>query len=615
MNKEAIDLLILQNPGLESSREQLEAMQPGTYCIHRSWGLGKIRSYDERNNRLIIDFEDDKEGHPMDPAFCVGRLELLPPSNVLARHRTDPEAIEKLIKEQPTDLIVELLANTETRASTASEIERQLAHVLGEARFKKWWATTKKLLIKDPRVAVPSKKSEPYIYREVPITAEDEILEEFFRTKAPKNKITLAASLISLSLNHEDIKEALPDVLKTLTSVIEETRLLNGGDRLFGLWVRNDLARFIHEDVDSLEPTSSSMIHGAGDLSSLAVDIPATHYKRLLDLVCRCFPEDWKRVLFDLLKNSSGRFTNECVSFLIERDCEEDLIATLRRWLDEQTLKGPLLLWIVKNRNGRRYSKMLQELITPRFLSVIFYAVDTEALLTDGSRRITLADTLSDDPDLIPELLAEATPETAYDLATTLMLNQGFEDLTKRSLLARFIRQFPNVQSLVDSEARQRDDRLIVSQKSYDERYAEYQDLVKNKIPENKRAIAVARAHGDLRENAEYKMARQEQDTLLAHKSHLDRDFSRVDITDFSEAPIEHIGIGSVVKLKEGSTGNIVTYAILGAWDGRPEENIVSYETPLGRSLISHQVGEQIHIEVDGAEEEWEIQSISRYVD
>ena len=138
---------------------------------------------------------------------------------------------------------------------------------------------------------------------------------------------------------------------------------------------------------------------------------------------------------------------------------------------------------------------------------------------------------------------------------------------------------------------------------------------MKNKIPENKRAIAVARAHGDLRENAEYKMARQEQDTLLARKSHLDRDFSRVDITDFSEAPIEHIGIGSVVKLKEGSTGNLVTYAILGAWDGRPEENIVSYETPLGRSLISHQVGEQIHIEVDGAEEEWEIQSISRYVD
>ena len=615
MNKEAIDLLILQNPGLKSSREQLEAMQPGTYCIHRSWGLGKIRSYDERNNRLIIDFEDDKEGHPMDPAFCVGRLELLPPSNVLARHRTDPGAIEKLIKEQPADLIIELLASTETRASTASEIERQLARVLGEARFKKWWATTKKLLIKDPRVAVPSKKSEPYIYREVPITAEDEILEEFFRTKAPKNKITLAASLISLSLNHEDIKEALPDVLKTLTSVIQETRLLNGGDRLFGLWVRNDLARFIHEDVDSLEPTSSSMIHEAGDLSSLAVDIPVTHHKRLLDLVCRCFPDDWKRALFDLLKNSSGRFTNECVSFLIERECEEDLIATLQRWLDEQTLKGPLLLWIVKNRNGRRYSKMLQELITPRFLSVIFYAVDTEALLTDGSRRITLADTLSDDPDLIPELLAEATPETAYDLATTLMLNQGFEDLTKRSLLARFIRQFPNVQSLVDSEARQRDDRLIVSQKSYDERYAEYQDLVKNKIPENKRAIAVAREHGDLRENAEYKMARQEQDTLLARKSHLDRDFSRVDITDFSEAPIEHIGIGSVVKLKEGSTGNLVTYAILGAWDGRPEENIVSYETPLGQSLISHQVGEQIHIEVDGAEEEWEIQSISRYVD
>ena len=58
------------------------------------------------------------------------------------------------------------------------------------------------------------------------------------------------------------------------------------------------------------------------------------------------------------------------------------------------------------------------------------------------------ADFLIDDAEIIPELLSSASPETAGDLATTLMLNQGFESLTKNSILARFIKQFPNFRFL-----------------------------------------------------------------------------------------------------------------------------------------------------------------------
>ena len=61
MNKEAIDLLIERNPKLKSSRHALERMVAGTFCIHRSWGFGKIREYDEATNKLIIDFQDGKK--------------------------------------------------------------------------------------------------------------------------------------------------------------------------------------------------------------------------------------------------------------------------------------------------------------------------------------------------------------------------------------------------------------------------------------------------------------------------------------------------------------------------------------------------------------------------
>ena len=69
MNKEAIDALIEQSPKLGAHRAKLESMAPGNYCLHRSWGFGKIVDYDETESKLIIDFEEGKTGHPMAAAF------------------------------------------------------------------------------------------------------------------------------------------------------------------------------------------------------------------------------------------------------------------------------------------------------------------------------------------------------------------------------------------------------------------------------------------------------------------------------------------------------------------------------------------------------------------
>lgn len=618
MNQEAIDLLIQKTPRLKRYRSKLEAMQPGSYCVHRTWGMGKIQGFDAQENKLIIDFEEGREGHAMDPAFCVDKLDVLAEDNILVASRKDPERVEELIKKRPTDVIAEILASHEARTATNTELESVLARLIGPTKYKKWWTQAKKLLVKDPRIAVPSKKTEPYVLRDEPVKPEDEILEEFFETKAPKKKIALANRLEEMSLKHQDIEEALPDVLKELTASLAETKQLNPGQRLYGIWIRNDLARFIHSDVEILEPTSHSLIIASNSLSELAEQIPATHHKRFVDLIKRTYPEEWDRHVFELLKNSSGKFTAECVNFLLEHGYSDEISKVFQRWLVEQNLKGPVLTWILKNRNTRKYSKMLNPLVTPRLLSAIFWAIDYEALQTAGTRRIPLADQLLEDPDLIGDLLSTATPETAHDLAQTLLLNQGFEDLSKKSLLARFIKIFPSIQQLVsgsDEGVESADEGLIVSKSSFEARKKEYENLVTVEIPRNKVDIAEARAHGDLKENAEYKMARQEQDILLSRKSELERDINRAKVTDFSEAPSGNVGIGTSVELLQSSTGVTHSYAILGAWDSDPEANVLSYQTPLARALMGHQAGEDVEIEVDGHKDNWTIKSIGRWID
>ena len=156
---------------------------------------------------------------------------------------------------------------------------------------------------------------------------------------------------------------------------------------------------------------------------------------------------------------------------------------------------------------------------------------------------------------------------------------------------------------------------MIVSQASFDKAKQEYEELIAVKIPENKEAISIAREHGDLKENSEYKMARQDQDILLSRKNELEVDLSRARVTDFSEAELDSVGIGSLVDLEEGSSGQTVRYAILGAWDSDPEKNILSYKTPLAQKLLNASLGASVQTNIGGNQEVWKVLSIARWVD
>jgi hypothetical protein len=84
MNSEAVTVLIAKTPSLKAAKPKLEAMEPGAYVVHRSWGFGQIKSYDDAAGKLIIDFKG-KKSHAMDPAFCIVTMEVLPENHLLVR--------------------------------------------------------------------------------------------------------------------------------------------------------------------------------------------------------------------------------------------------------------------------------------------------------------------------------------------------------------------------------------------------------------------------------------------------------------------------------------------------------------------------------------------------
>src|SRR5690606_15355249 len=113
---------------------------------------------------------------------------------------------------------------------------------------------------------------------------------------------------------------------------------------------------------------------------------PSSFHRRFLDWVKVTRTEDWVTLTFDLLRGSNGKFTGECINFLIDNGYENQVKESLERWLAEQNLKAPVLFWVAKNRNSRKYSKILKNMHDHRLLQSIFFAIDYEALQNTTSR-------------------------------------------------------------------------------------------------------------------------------------------------------------------------------------------------------------------------------------
>lgn len=671
MNSESIERLISKNPKLRSKRQKLEQMRDGAYCVHGSWGFGRIVSYDDASKKLVIDFEG-KPGHKMDPAFCVDKLEVLEDDNLLVRYRTDRENLEKQMKDGG-EFVVSYLEKKPDFSASAIELETIFKQLFGyvaenpsvpekelaernkaaEKAYRAWWNKAKESLFRNPRVACPKTKGEPYVLRakEEEMKPEQEVLREYFLNREPKKKILLAEKLYKTATDDsvEEIKADLPKIKEELTEAIKKARSLNDADRLHGIWVRNNLVRYLYpgeeEKVEEIAPRSKDIILAAVErdpkdgLNNLAKNLPSSYLERFLDLLTRIFVEDWRDRIIDLLKYSEGRFTKECVDFLLSWDVSKNshfvkgaeipddgkgvtsrqlIKDCLKRWLEEQTLRGPVILWIVKNRNASAYKDILSPLIGEDLLSALLAAVDDEALQRETvvtTARIALADALSDDKELIRDMLESSTADTARDLAQTLLLNQGFEDLTKKSILARIIKVFPSVQSLVATKSSDsKEKRLLVSSWSLQARREELEDIVKNQLPASKAAIEAARELGDLRENSEYKMAREHDEVLSARRGQLERDIAGSEVFDFNSTPSDKVGIGSIASLVTNK-GEELTCTILGAWDSDTAKNIFSYQTPLAQALLDHKVGDTVETNINGHATLWTIKKLARYID
>ena len=588
----------------------LEHFTPGACVLHKNWGFGQIANIDFLINQITIDFAT-KKGHSMQLQYAADSLQRIDKEHILARIALDLEGVRKEANQEPEQFVRAVLTSYSGKL-TVDQLTRVLVPaVFNETGFKKWWDGAKKVLKKSGHFSLPTKKTEPILYREEAVSRSSEHLETFAGARQLKDQI---GALERILRELEEFKDSVTQ-LQSIISVAEETARRNAkmatAEALTMLTQRDEMVERVKElQAGAAAPTIASMLlDEQRALSSLLEEVPAAKLRRIINALPSAFGDAWTSKALQLVARGSTRVVTEAARLMQEHEKNEELKTALDRAIRDHSISSSALTWLCdkKEREGQ-----FKSLIHPRVMSAILSALERDQFNENRDRK--LHDLVVNDQTLLPDLIKGSEIEEVREAMRKLLLTPIFEDLNKRSLLGRFVRHFPELEVLISGEREEKHESLIVSWESLEKRQLEYEDIITKKIPENTKEIAIAREYGDLRENFEFKAAKEMQRVLMRRKQEMERDISLARGTDFANPDTKQVSIGTTVSVKGVKDNQVDTYHILGAWDTNPEQGIISYKAAIAQSLMGRKCGEMVDLPTEGADRTVEILTIAAWI-
>jgi transcription elongation GreA/GreB family factor len=588
-----VEKLVIAGKLSRPDGEKLSKLPVGAFCQHKSWGAGRVAEWDLLGDRITIDFES-KPGHSMKVSFAVNSLEVLPDSHILAHRVGDLPGLQAMAKDRPADLVT-LALQSSGKTMYLDALEALLIpRIVKEGDYKSWWSAAKKALKDKRHIVVPAKRTEPLVLRDEDVSHGNAMFEDL------KNARDLKAKLNALARIHKDLDlfenhaaDLLP-VFVELDTAVRKSWKLQLKESLHLLLARDEL---LDASKGAVLPegalTAEQLIRDARPQLADAVNgLPVGLLNRVYRAFPSAFPDRaWVQESLNHLTKTGGRAVAEIAAVLDAND-EIDLLADfLKKAVRNRQLSTDLLIWMCKERKGKAEGVFDMDLG-----NAIISALEDDHMAGGPKRTGRLHDAFAEDAGLVGEMVKDADADELRLFSKRILSSPVFDELTRRSLMGRLIKARPETQELMEEGGPTQGASLVVSWESMEKRKAELDELVRVKIPQNKKDIQIAREYGDLRENFEYKSARQHQAVLLRMQSTYERELRRARGTDFVGVSTEAVGIGTVVDVQDVETGAVETQAILGAWDGDPDKAILSYLSEMAKALIGKKVGEEAEL-------------------
>ena len=593
------------------------AFDKGSYVFHRNWGVGRIRKLE--GDTLTINFGRVVGIKEMKLSMAVTALKPLAKDHIWVLKATmQKEDLIKSVKADKAETLKIIIRSFDNNCDFKRIKAELVPSILTPGEWTSWNSAAKKILETDSSFGVNPNDISMYTVRDGNISPEEKISNEF---KAQKQFFARADLLVKFfeSDDTDNSSELFAEMysyftgyLKNISKVNEQVlasyllvRSISAIDKQFAFPVKETFAEIYNRIEDPKEIylllKASKSTHFREDFIRCIKLLPNWNeeYVKLFPIVLK------EELLNDLIKEGHVEDVQKLVrtSFEAFKDYRETVLFFFKECQDKDWFKEA----------GVSYEKQLITLIN--IIELTFREINNHVNSTENKKINKNATDLLFKTDAIFNYMF-ANGEDAVKKMYTLIDDISDIDPSYKALARnKILEKYPDFKFRVSEEKKQQSVGLIVTAKKLAEKKSEVDEIQNVLIPKNAAEVADAKAKGDLKENQEYKSAKEEQHFLNLKLTNLQNELNRAVVFDPTTSTTAIISFGTVATLKDNQTGNEETYTILGPWESDPDNNVISYMAPFGDAILNKKVGDVLQFTINEHKYDYTVKNISKAKD
>ena len=578
------------------------------FCMHKSWGFGQIKTVDVVLGKLTVDF-NGRPDHSIDLAFAPKILAPIAKEHIEARKATDMDGLKQMAALHH-DEVIKVIVDSFGNLATTDKVKEVLVPDVVEADdYKKWWETARREMKKGGHFKVPTKKTEAIEYQAEDIPLQERLLKDFSAARGLKARLPIGVEMAKSAGDLDDKAAAAEASLAKLNEEIASHVRTQPALALEAVMVRDDLAKALGAEVAEDAPQTGAVWSEDPKLSEVVPAMPVARQSRALESY-QAANENWPQAFLGLVTQVPARLVGETVALLSAGGHQDAFRSELASLVNHHGAPSELLLWLAKDKSGE-YAALL----TPEAFGAMLSAIERET--SDEKRASKLRDFLLTDAKFFDLITSGADIEVVKDVVRAIQMSTCFEGMDKRSVLGKIVKAHPEIQSFITHGDKDKDEKksgdssLIVSWDSLERKKNDLEELMQKRIPANSKEIEIAREYGDLRENAEFKAAKEQQKVLMALQAEWESDIDRARGINYADADTSTANVGTRVKVTNLANNESEEYSLMGAWDGDPDNNRISYLTPLGQAIFGSEPGAEVEVQLGDETRRMRVESIA----
>jgi len=575
--------------------ELLSHMQKGNFVFHTAgWGTGEITNVSFVREELTLEFENVLGPQSLSFEKAFKTLLLLTQDHFYAKRFGDPDSLEKEAKENPTELIRQILHDLGPK--TASDIKEELEDlVIPSAEWNRWWQTARAKLKKDTKIESPKELKDPFRLREKELPHEvtfHKALEANPEVNATIQMVHAFLRDFPETLKNTEFKMSLEDRLKNIL----EGSHLSDSQKIQLLFLLEDLhsAKVSQRISEFIE-----QIHNATEIIQ-AIEIPSLQKKCLQSV--RKVRKDWAPVFLDLLFIVDQNLLRDfMVSELGAAETKESLKQKLLSLLLHPISFPEVFVWyfqkIIDKKSKLPFTDKQGKNQFFEGLLILLDHIEQKPQYRDLNKKI-INILLSDRFVVVREIMQHSSLEEVKEY---LLLSTKCQSLTDHDIkiihsLGEVV--YPSLMRIRKNKEQPTDEATVIwtTQEGYQKIQVRIQQIATVETILNAKEIETARALGDLRENAEFKAALEKRDRLQSELKFLSDQISNARILTTEDVASDEVSVGSVVHC-QNSQGEHLCFTLLGPWDADPEKKIISFQSKWAQAMKGRTVGEKFEFQ------------------